>query len=809
MSGGSSNSSSSSAWTGTKLHIKEGELMCVKGCGFYGNPAWEGHCSKCYKEHLARTQQRKTVFHPSLTIRNKVTRSVSDVSDFTSSATSIMSRKFDRFEEKRRQQLDKKTKVVKSIFRKSQGKEGLKAGETSRPMRQLSMESQGAGQQFNDFLKTLSKDIQSGVSKLINSFLEKMLKVVEFQSVDESSEQIQDFYTTMNDMITQQPAYQGLNQEQIDQINELTERYITTRLYKPLIITVNAVSEEKDLAIQNRIRSLAWVSSQHLECGVEESNQEVRETLDSVITELLEMNSKRVPCDKLSCLVSAAHHVLQVLKLSSSGTPASADDFLPSLIYCVLQANPPLLHSNISFITYFSQQRSLQSGEAGYFFTNLCCAVAFIEHVTADSLGLTEDEYQRYMTGLALPPHALEGDAWLCEGMRVMQQNLKTLDDLQAKMDHLVSHSDELMKEMDDLKESVSEEVTSVLQRAPLTIHPRRKVAIDEELPPSTLLPSPLTPQVPPLSPDILAAQQSLSFLQQLGDGGGSQTTSPDLPDTTKATSTTTTSQLTASESDLLSLDLDHEEGGTSLHGSLGLLGSDVDLLCDPDSQDSDGGLLESTSGLPDLIDPMRPVDSYKNVRNQDFMGLEEVGSSQTSGQEVFGLLSQPYSGIQTQNRTPFSSNSQPKSESELRSGQASSSQGIFGLSQPFSGVPPQNKTQFSGSQARTEIQASGSQSLQYSGFTVQGGKIPSIACETGNNHSLSSHLDSSTSDPLSPPLIGAQPSLPPPLIPSIPGERQGGVSSASGQKNSEKGDALDKVCDVLGDIVETFDSLL
>lgn len=59
-------------------------------------------------------------------------------------------------------------------------------------------------------LQTLSKDIQSGVSKLINSFLDKMLRAVEFQSVDESSEQIQDFYTTMNDMITQQPAYQGL-----------------------------------------------------------------------------------------------------------------------------------------------------------------------------------------------------------------------------------------------------------------------------------------------------------------------------------------------------------------------------------------------------------------------------------------------------------------------------------------------------------------------------------------------------------------------------------------------------------------------
>ena len=39
--------------------------------------------------------------------------------------------------------------------------------------------------------------------------------------------------------------------------------------------------------------------------------------------------------------------------------------------------------------------------------------------------------------------------------MRVMQQNLKTLDDLQAKMEHLVTHSDELMQEMDDLQVGV------------------------------------------------------------------------------------------------------------------------------------------------------------------------------------------------------------------------------------------------------------------------------------------------------------------------------------------------------------------
>lgn len=45
------------------------------------------------------------------------------------------------------------------------------------------------------------------------------------------------------------------------------------------------------------------------------------------------------------------------------------------------------------------------------------------------------------------------------------------------------------------IQESVSNEVASVLKNNPLTIHSRRKVAIDEELPTSPLLPSPLTPE--------------------------------------------------------------------------------------------------------------------------------------------------------------------------------------------------------------------------------------------------------------------------------------------------------------------------
>ena len=82
------------------------------------------------------------------------------------------------------------------------------------------------------------------------------------------------------------------------------------------------------------------------------------------------MDGKMAPQDKLQCLVNCCKKIFDMLKVSSA-SPASADEFLPCLIFVCLKANPPRIQSNINFITRFCNEDKLRMGEAGYFFANL------------------------------------------------------------------------------------------------------------------------------------------------------------------------------------------------------------------------------------------------------------------------------------------------------------------------------------------------------------------------------------------------------------------------------------------------------
>lgn len=126
-----------------------------------------------------------------------------------------------------------------------------------------------------------------------------------------------------------------------------------------------------------------------------------------------------------------------------------------------------------------------------------CCVVSFIENLNADSLSMPQDEFDRYMSGEAVPHDPTK--QYSCEGLRLMHQNLSSLGELRSQLECLMAEALQLQQDNVDFKENFKREIGAVMLRTPLVLKPRKvKVNIDEEEDSdvSSRLPPPLMPEV-------------------------------------------------------------------------------------------------------------------------------------------------------------------------------------------------------------------------------------------------------------------------------------------------------------------------
>ncbi|XP_061558004.1 rab5 GDP/GTP exchange factor isoform X1 [Phycodurus eques] len=496
------------------IHVDQSELLCKKGCGYYGNAAWQGLCSKCWREEYQRVRQKQ--IQDDWALAEKLQREEEAAAYASSHGAPAQAQAtpppshpsqsslgaFSKFEEKKTNEKTRKVTTVKKFFSPSSrtaSKKDSPEVKTSSPStgRHASFDSDQVSKDFMEFLKNLQRPGRE-IHKQCRSFLLSVSGKKEL-SAEEVSECVQDFYQGLAERLM--GHFKG-SSEAVEQVMDQVEKYIMTRLYKSVFCPETTDDEKKDLAMQNRIRALHWVNIHMLCVPMDEEIPEASENVVKAITDIIEMDSKKVPRDKLACVTRCSKHIFAAIG-STKSEPASADDFLPALIYIVLKANPPRLQSNMQYITRFCNPSRLMTGEDGYYFTNLCCAAAFIEKLDAQSLNLTPEEFQSYMSGHASPhsdrnrPSAQDSQPdppAPNPALAQLQRNLDLLSGLSRRQETLTEAARRLRAELLSWPDSVRREVQDALEKHPLNVSRPAVAAADNADP--DLLPEPLAPQV-------------------------------------------------------------------------------------------------------------------------------------------------------------------------------------------------------------------------------------------------------------------------------------------------------------------------
>lgn len=136
-----------------------------------------------------------------------------------------------------------------------------------------------------------------------------------------------------------------------------------------------------------------------------------------------------------------------------------------------------------------------------------CCAAAFIEKLDAQSLNLSPEEFERYMSGQASPrcnssegdwPHAgsAPGSAATNPVLAQLSHNLELLSGLSSRQESLMEAAQNLQADLLSWPNRVEREVQDILEKYPLEVLSCTVSAIDANNMDNDNLPPPLTPQV-------------------------------------------------------------------------------------------------------------------------------------------------------------------------------------------------------------------------------------------------------------------------------------------------------------------------
>jgi hypothetical protein len=228
-------------------------------------------------------------------------------------------------------------------------------------------------------------------SYILVRFFKSFLK--EFEKKPWNAEQqvkiVTDFLVFINAQLRKTGQWKTEPEEVFEMAEEGWEKLVTRKVYPALFGHMDDLKQ--DALIREKIYFHDWVEEKHLD--IPSLGDEHRDTfIDLVSQEFIKMDHDfRSPRDKLVCVLNACKIIMSYIE--QEHIHASADDFLPVLIFVIMRSAPIKIKSNALFISRFRSPAKLNS-EAGYYLTNIMGALSFIEQLSSKSLTIPEEEYE-------------------------------------------------------------------------------------------------------------------------------------------------------------------------------------------------------------------------------------------------------------------------------------------------------------------------------------------------------------------------------------------------------------------------------
>ncbi|KAJ5666277.1 Vacuolar sorting protein 9 subgroup [Penicillium maclennaniae] len=181
-------------------------------------------------------------------------------------------------------------------------------------------------------------------------------------------------------------------------MEEAAERRVCEQVYDKIWRHKSTLDEVRDEKLRSKTAALLLVGIDLKDLGIdldistisEEKQQEANDCLALARECLEKMSDQKYPLGKLQQLAAAHKAIVDALtKLLPSSS--SADEILPTLIYCLVTCPPEGINivSNLTFIQRFRSSNKID-GETAYCLTNLEAAISFLENVELSSLRADE-----------------------------------------------------------------------------------------------------------------------------------------------------------------------------------------------------------------------------------------------------------------------------------------------------------------------------------------------------------------------------------------------------------------------------------